>query len=77
MEQRLPQHGIEYVWLGHELGGYRRGDYKKHVRTKLFKEGIEKLLEIAVQKRTCVMCMESNPDTAIGVTSLPVLSKWE
>ncbi|MGC9346352.1 MAG: DUF488 family protein, partial [Candidatus Bathyarchaeales archaeon] len=47
----LPEHDIEYVWLGKELGGYRRGGYKRHMRTKLFREGIKQLLEIAKTKR--------------------------
>ena len=61
MERWLADTGIEYVWLGKELGGYRRGGYKAHMRTNLFKEGIEKLLTIAQQKRTCIMCTETNP----------------
>ncbi len=61
LEKWLPKQGIKYVWLGEELGGYRRGGYKKHMRTKLFREGIKKLLEIARTKRTCIMCMEVNP----------------
>lgn len=61
MEKWLPQNGIEYVWLGKELGGYRRGGYKKHMRTKIFREGIRRLLEIAQKKRACIMCMEVNP----------------
>jgi uncharacterized protein (DUF488 family) len=61
METWLTQYGIEYVWLGKELGGYRRGGYKKHVRTKTFREGIRRLLEIAKNKRACIMCMEVNP----------------
>ncbi len=61
MERWLPEHGIEYVWLGKELGGYRRGGYKRHIRTKLFREGIKQLLEIAQAKRTCIMCMEVKP----------------
>jgi len=51
MEKWLPEHGIEYVWLGKELGGYRKGGYKRHMRTKLFREGIKKLLEIASKKK--------------------------
>jgi len=31
------------------------------MRTKLFREGIRKLLEIATNKRTSIMCMEPNP----------------
>jgi len=61
MERWLPENGIEYVWLGKELGGYRRGGYKTHMRTKLFREGIRKLLEIAANKRICILCMEPNP----------------
>jgi len=61
MEQWLPQHEIEYVWLGKELGGYRRGGYEAHMKTELFREGIEKLLELARQRRVCIMCMEKNP----------------
>lgn len=61
MKKWLPEHGIEYVWLGNELGGYRRGGYKRHMRTKLFREGIKQLLEIAKAKRACIMCMEVTP----------------
>jgi len=61
MEKWLPEHGIEYVWVGKELGGYRRGGYKRHMQTKLFREGINRLLEIAKAKRPCVMCMEVKP----------------
>jgi uncharacterized protein (DUF488 family) len=61
MEQWLPQHEIEYVWLGKELGGYRRGGYEAHMKTELFREGVEKLLELARQRRVCIMCMEKNP----------------
>jgi len=61
MEQWLPEHGVNYVWLGKELGGYRRGGYQAHMKTKLFREGIKKLLELAKRGRLCIMCMEKNP----------------
>ncbi|MCD6242432.1 DUF488 domain-containing protein [Candidatus Bathyarchaeota archaeon] len=61
LEKWLPENGVGYVWLGKELGGYRKGGYKRHMRTKLFREGVQKLLEIARHKRTCMMCMEKNP----------------
>lgn len=61
MEKWLPENGIKYVWLGKDLGGYRRGGYKKYMRTNLFMKGVKRLLEIARNKRTCIMCMEVNP----------------
>lgn len=60
-ERWLPEHRIEYAWLGKELGGYRRGGYKAHMKTELFREGVEKLLELARQRRVSIMCMEKNP----------------
>ena len=61
MEKWLPDYRVEYVWLGKELGGYRRGGYEAHMKTELFGEGMKKLLEIAREKRACVMCLEPNP----------------
>lgn len=61
MEKWLHERGLEYIWLGKELGGYRKGGYEKHMKTKIFREGIKQLLEIARNKRTCIMCMEANP----------------
>lgn len=61
MERWLPAYGVEYVWLGAELGGYRRGGYQAHMKTELFGEGIEKLLRVAEKGRACIMCMEKSP----------------
>ncbi len=47
--------------MGEELGGYRRGGYKAHMKTQQFKDGIERLLEVARQKKVCIMCLEPNP----------------
>ena len=61
MEKWLPMHGMEYFFLGNELGGYRRGGYQAYMKTGQFREGIEKIIEISEQNRTCIMCMEPNP----------------
>jgi uncharacterized protein (DUF488 family) len=44
MEHWLLEHYVDYIWLGKELGGYRQGGYRAHMRTRLFKEGIKKLI---------------------------------
>ncbi len=61
MEKWMPKQGIRYVWLGEELGGYRRGGYEAYVKTEAFRAGIERLLELAKRWRTCLMCLEPNP----------------
>jgi len=61
MEKWLPEHGIEYIFLGKELGGYRRDGYQVYMKTEQFREGVGKLIEVSKQSRTCIMCMESNP----------------
>jgi uncharacterized protein (DUF488 family) len=74
LEQALPQEGIEYIWLGQELGGYRKKknpnsphtalrspafrNYADHMATRDFSEGIDRLLAIAATKRPAYMCAE-------------------
>lgn len=61
MERWLLENGLEYVWLGEELGGYRNGGYERHMQTELFIKGVNRLLDIASKKRACIMCMETDP----------------
>ncbi len=58
LEKALKAAGIEYVWLGNELGGYRTGGYEEYLRTQEFQKGLEKLEFLAYHKRTAVMCAE-------------------
>ena len=69
----LPKSGVEYRWLealggrrdkqrdespnlGLENEGFR--NYADYMLTGDFREGVEKLLEVARQKRTAIMCAE-------------------
>ena len=61
MERWLPETGINYIWLGETLGGYRHGGYKAYVKTDLFKRGIDELLNLAKNQRVCICCMEKEP----------------
>jgi uncharacterized protein (DUF488 family) len=69
----LPKSGVEYHWL-EALGGRRHKqreespnlglenqsfrNYADYMLTDEFREGVEKLLEVARQKRTAIMCAE-------------------
>ncbi len=56
LEKSLREAGIDYVWLGKQLGGYR-GDYKKYMESEDFRRGIEELLKMK-DKRVAIMCAE-------------------
>ena len=69
----MPNSGVDYHWL-EALGGRRhkqRGEspnrglenrgfrnYADYMLTDEFREGVEKLLEVARRKRTAIMCAE-------------------
>lgn len=63
-------HGIEYVFLGKELGArtdnpecYKNGrvKYRLLARTKLFREGIEWIRKNSNHKKIALMCAEKDP----------------
>lgn len=69
--QLLEESGIEYVFAGSYLGGrpkdltcYRddKIDYKEVAKRQWYKKGIERLIEIADERRTAIMCSEENPE---------------
>ena len=56
LEEFLKREGIDYVWLGKYLGGYR-GDYAKYMESEDFKRGIKELLKLR-DKKVAIMCAE-------------------
>lgn len=58
LSQSLEKNGVKYIHLGKELGGFRKGGYKKYMETEKFKEGIEKLEKIAESSITVFFCCE-------------------
>ena len=61
LEVLLLEAGISYVYMGEELGGYRRGGYQNFTATSEFQVGLKKLEEIARKKRTVFICAERFP----------------
>lgn len=73
LEHELPHCGIEYVWMK-ELGGRRKKlrddspnsglrndsfrNYADYMMTEEFSAGVDRLLEIADQDKTAIMCAE-------------------
>ena len=71
LSQLLHRHGIDYVFLGRELGGrpagaeyHREGgaiDYARRADAPDFKAGIERLVSLAAERRTVILCAEEDP----------------
>ncbi len=58
LKQILQSEGILYVYLGHELGGFRKDGYEKFMENKRFTEGIYKLEKEALEVLSTVVCAE-------------------
>jgi uncharacterized protein (DUF488 family) len=54
----LSEVAINYVYLGKELGGFRKGGYRAYTKTDAYQAGIHKLEEIAQNGSTAFMCAE-------------------
>jgi uncharacterized protein (DUF488 family) len=57
LEIELPEGSLEYYWI-EELGGFREGGYEKYMESEDFNEGLKKLMKIAKQNSTAIMCAE-------------------
>ncbi|HMK55650.1 MAG TPA: DUF488 domain-containing protein [Dissulfurispiraceae bacterium] len=57
----LQREGLQYVYMGRELGGLRKGGYGAYAKTEEFRLGIEKLEGIATVAPAVVMCAERFP----------------
>lgn len=71
LAQALGGKGIDYVFLGRELGGRPEGadlyredgslDHQRRARAPDFMAGIERLLRLARERRTAILCAEEDP----------------
>lgn len=67
LAELLEAEGLDYLFLGRELGGTPRGHpgpamtYQERVAQPAFRQGIERLLESARARRVALMCRERDP----------------
>lgn len=70
LQNSLKAHGINYVFLGRELGGrpddpgcYSEGrvQYRRLAQTELFKQGISRIVNGARSHRMVLLCAEAEP----------------
>lgn len=61
LEEMLPSGSVRYLYLGRELGGYRRGGFEAYMRTAEFASGIDALEVIGQDAKAAFMCCERFP----------------
>lgn len=61
LKNSLASQGIQYFYLGKELGGFRKGGYVPYMETESFKKGLGTLEEIGKKGRTAFFCSERFP----------------
>jgi uncharacterized protein (DUF488 family) len=70
LRESLPNAGVDYVFLGNELGARRAepecyaGDiavYENIAKLTQFQQGIAEVLQRGSQRRVCLMCAEKEP----------------
>ena len=61
LQNLLESNGIQYEYLGKELGGFRKGGYLAYMETDSFRKGLERLGEIGRGRRSAFFCAEKFP----------------
>jgi len=61
LEPILRKEGLEYHYLGKELGGFRKGGYLAYTNTDEFKAGINILEAISTTRLSVIICAERFP----------------
>ena len=61
LEEVLKREGIEYHFLGKELGGFRKGGYIAYTLTEDFMQGIQTLESVAGDRMSVIVCAERFP----------------
>jgi len=61
LERYCRERGIEYLWLGDCLGGFRTGGYEQYMNTDDFHRAIVEVEQHAGKHRCVLLCAEKFP----------------
>jgi len=61
LEDLLKKEGIQYRYVGNELGGFRKGGYEAYTLTDDFRMGVDEIEDIAGHSVTVLICAERFP----------------
>jgi uncharacterized protein (DUF488 family) len=61
LSELLAANGVNYFFLGRELGGFRKGGYTAYIITEEFSEGVGMIESIAWETVSAIICSEKFP----------------
>lgn len=61
LQRLLEDNRIEYVFMGRELGGFRKGGYERYTKSSEFSAAIDRVEEVAKSKTAVIVCAERFP----------------
>jgi len=67
--------GVDYIFMGNELGGPRENDYQVWTSADEFKRGIDIIRNKVARRACCILCAERTPENCHRRTIAEHLSK--
>ena len=61
LQTLLGEAGVQYFYMGKELGGYRSGGYQTYTQTEEFQEALETLKLVLKGRSGAIICAERFP----------------
>ena len=61
LEAACREAGLDYTWMGPQLGGLREEGYPVHQQGADYREGLESLLKLASEACVALVCAEREP----------------
>lgn len=61
LDRLLRENGIDYLFMGRELGGFRKGGYESYAESEEFSAAVDRVQEVARAKAAVIVCAERFP----------------
>ncbi|MGQ9759298.1 MAG: DUF488 domain-containing protein [Candidatus Methanomethylicaceae archaeon] len=61
LDALLRESGVNYIWMGDKLGGFRKEGYAAYMNSQEFENGIFSIISLSERGRVCLLCLEPDP----------------
>jgi uncharacterized protein (DUF488 family) len=61
LKRQIEAKKLLYLWLGRELGGFRKEGYQEYINSESFRQGINTIIQYSEREILTLMCAERFP----------------